>query len=123
MVSFLLFGVYLLGLIQPITPLIEYGLNKDYIQEILCINKDNKAMKCNGKCYLSQQMAAKNTQETNDETPSIDLEKRIIDFLPSVNEDEKSNSSLEWIQHQSEEDPFTPQYFYNNPTPPPNSLV
>lgn len=33
-----------------------YELNKDYIAEFLCINRDKPAMHCDGKCYLRMKM-------------------------------------------------------------------
>lgn len=33
-----------------------YELNKDYVAETLCENKDKPELECNGKCYLSKQL-------------------------------------------------------------------
>lgn len=37
-------------------PYVEYILNKDYIANYLCINKDNPSNCCEGKCYLEKQI-------------------------------------------------------------------
>ncbi|MES2647184.1 MAG: hypothetical protein V4717_09935 [Bacteroidota bacterium] len=34
----------------------DYLLNKNFIATVLCINKQNTAMQCHGKCYLSKQI-------------------------------------------------------------------
>lgn len=38
--------------VKPLTPFIEYAVNKDYIAEVLCINREKPEMECDGKCYL-----------------------------------------------------------------------
>ena len=40
-----------------------YEVNKDYITEKFCINKDKPQMKCCGKCYLRKQL--KKVENTN----------------------------------------------------------
>lgn len=43
-------------MLKPVSPFIEYALNKDYIAEFLCINKDKPEMACGGKCHLMKQL-------------------------------------------------------------------
>ena len=47
----------LLMLAKPFWPVVEYAINYDYIISKLCENKDKPEMQCNGKCYLSKQLA------------------------------------------------------------------
>jgi hypothetical protein len=35
---------------------VYYHLNKEYISNQLCINKNNPSLHCNGRCYLSKQL-------------------------------------------------------------------
>lgn len=51
----LLLALFLL--IKPFWPVIEYGVNYDYIVTVLCENKDTPEMGCDGKCYLGKQLA------------------------------------------------------------------
>ncbi len=44
-------------LFKPLWPVVEYVVNYDYIVNVLCVNKDNQALKCDGKCYLAKQIA------------------------------------------------------------------
>lgn len=37
---------------------VHYELNKKYIAEVLCENKDKPEMHCNGKCHLKKQIKA-----------------------------------------------------------------
>ncbi|WP_121064825.1 hypothetical protein [Maribacter vaceletii] len=65
---------------RPILPLLEYISNKDYIAEVLCINKERTELNCQGKCYLMQQLKA---QEENKKTniPKVSLEEYPIGFV------------------------------------------
>lgn len=43
-------------MLRPISPIIEYTLNQDYIATFLCINKDKPELQCNGKCHLAKEL-------------------------------------------------------------------
>ena len=53
--TFLVF-LYILAMLRPIQPYVEYVLNQDYIAEFLCINKDKPELQCNGKCHLVKEI-------------------------------------------------------------------
>ena len=65
----LLLTLYLVALLKPVAPLIEYAVNKDYIAKVLCINKDKPKMHCNGKCYLNKQLKKANDEEKEKPLP------------------------------------------------------
>lgn len=48
--------LYLVALLKPVSPYLEYAINKDFIATVLCINKDKPELKCNGKCHLTKQL-------------------------------------------------------------------
>ena len=80
----LLLSVYLIALIGPIAPYIEYAINKDFIVKVLCINRDTPKLNCNGKCYLNSQLKKVNEINHSDKQPippKIELEKYPIDFV------------------------------------------
>lgn len=52
-VSFCLLGLYLIALLKPIYPVLEYQLNKATIAKEKCINQ---TILCSGKCYLNEQI-------------------------------------------------------------------
>jgi hypothetical protein len=41
----------------------DYNLNKTYITNNFCENKDKPAMHCNGKCYLSKKLMEEEKQQ------------------------------------------------------------
>tara|TARA_R110002020_G_scaffold2415_5_gene11231 strand:- start:14665 stop:15042 length:378 start_codon:yes stop_codon:yes gene_type:complete len=51
--------------LKPVLPVVEYVVFYDYINEVLCINKEKIAMKCNGKCFLKQQLAKSSEASEN----------------------------------------------------------
>ena len=64
---------------RPVVPFIEYAINFEYIKEVLCINKENRELKCDGKCHLNEQLS-KSTNEpgqNNPDLPTITVEKVI----------------------------------------------
>jgi len=68
--------LYVVAMLQPVIPLIEYYSNKEYIASVLCENRDKPALACNGKCYLEKQLKKANTQDNhNHSAPQIDLSK------------------------------------------------
>ncbi len=76
----LFLNLYLLAIIQPAIPIIEYFVNYEYIANELCENKDKPTVACNGKCYLEKQVKKQQRIDIDQEAPmppKIDLEKYI----------------------------------------------
>jgi hypothetical protein len=69
--------LYLLAMVRPVVPIIEYYANYDYIANVLCENKDKPYLECNGKCYLEKQLNKANhsNHEHKSTIPEIDFEK------------------------------------------------
>lgn len=55
-----------------------YFANKAYIASVLCINKENKAMHCEGKCYLVKKMQQSEEQETKN---ALNIKYEPVEFL------------------------------------------
>jgi hypothetical protein len=52
-------------LVIPVLPVIDYLINKDYIAENQCINKDKPKSCCNGKCHMVKQLQKTNKNSDN----------------------------------------------------------
>ncbi|MFD2726099.1 hypothetical protein [Hyunsoonleella rubra] len=78
--------LYMLAMLRPVQPYVEYVLNQDYIAEFLCINKDKPKLQCNGKCYLAKQLEKQQEQEPFSSL-SISLENYPIGFVEILNID------------------------------------
>ncbi len=70
-------------MLRPVAPLFEYIVNQDYISEFLCINKENTALNCNGKCYLMQRLTEEN-EEKKGNLPPIAMEEYPIGFVSLI---------------------------------------
>ncbi len=77
-ITHLLLNLYLLVLIQPALPVLEYMINYDSIVNELCENRDKPVLTCNGKCYLGDQVEKQLDLDREAQLPvppEIDLEK------------------------------------------------
>ena len=56
-----------------------YELNKDYIAQNLCINKNKPELHCNGKCFLGKKIAeAEQKQSSQEKKVQKDLTEQIM---------------------------------------------
>ena len=85
-ITHLLLNLYLLVLVIPSVPVLEYLVNYNYIVNELCENRDKPVLTCNGKCYLDKQVQKQLQPDTNGQRPmppKIDFEK-FISLRPLV---------------------------------------
>ena len=73
---------------RPLIPLAEYAVNYDYIVNTLCINKSRPEIHCNGKCYLSKELAKTNDSESSPLQKVKNSGQKILDIyiLPEIAE-------------------------------------
>jgi len=85
-------------MVRPLTPIIEYQLNYDYITTILCENVDRPYLECNGKCYLIDRISetSKQSQEQNT-MPTIDIDDYPVS--PIINFSMHFKTSSFFVQH------------------------
>lgn len=77
--------VYSLTILRPVYPYIEYGLNKDYIAKVLCINKDKPTIECDGKCHLTKQLInANDSNESEDNLPGANYKELETHFSQNL---------------------------------------
>jgi hypothetical protein len=111
--------LYLLAMVRPLVPIIEYHANYDYIANVLCENRDKPYLECNGKCYLEKQL--KKTNHDNHDHKST---------IPSINFDDYPVTPLDQFSFQIKEfseiysnkffvNKYTSQDFYNSLLKPP----
>ena len=80
LITHFLLNLYLLVLVLPAVPVLEYLINYNYIVNELCENQDKPILTCNGKCYLADQVEKQLNLDTHEQKPmppKIDLEKFI----------------------------------------------
>jgi len=71
---------------RPLIPLAEYAVNYDYIVETLCINKSRPELHCNGKCYLTREIAKTNEADSLPLSKSKNSGQKLLDIylLPEI---------------------------------------
>jgi len=71
---------------RPLIPLVEYAVNYDYISQALCINKNKPDLHCNGKCYLSKELAKTANTDTFPSGKLKNSGQKLLDFyvLPEI---------------------------------------
>lgn len=116
--------LYISLLLKPFMPYIGYQINKAYIAETLCVNRDKPQMHCDGKCYLSKQLKKANDLNTSPgqvPAPKIDLDK-----LPSVllkyHSVDLSCPKIGLIYYPAYRF-FVAEFYSDLPTPPPRKPV
>ena len=91
--------LYVLAMMRPITPIIEYYSNYEYIATVLCENRDKPALACQGKCYFEKEMskaiqsASNDSHKDHESVPRIDFSKYPVAPI-SVNKIVLKNRSL-----------------------------
>jgi len=76
--------LYLLAMMRPLQPVIEYYANQDYISSVLCENRNRPALACHGKCYLQKQLSKASSSEHDQHSnhlPKIDLSKYPVSLI------------------------------------------
>ncbi|WP_283640994.1 hypothetical protein [Mesonia mobilis] len=96
--------LYLVAMLKPVEPILEYCFNYNYIVEVLCVNKDKPRLNCNGKCYLMKQLQKQSSENSPKKAQSIQLENYPIGFIEIA----------EIIQPQQFNFTLKPTYFYFN---------
>jgi hypothetical protein len=73
---------------RPLVPLVEYAVNYDYISEVLCVNKSNPQLQCNGKCYLGKEIAKTNDTNSSPLNKTKNSGQKLLDIyiLPDITE-------------------------------------
>ncbi|PHR69274.1 MAG: hypothetical protein COA67_11135 [Lutibacter sp.] len=112
--------LYIVAMLQPIMPLIEYNLNKEYIVSVLCENRNKPELACNGKCYLEKRLKESKSQDShNHSIPQIDLSKYPVSLLDFTTYNTKEFKIFDSEQLHVIE--FTSQDFYTSLLKPPQS--
>lgn len=74
--------LYTVAMLKSFTPFIEYAVNYDYISTVLCVNKDEPRIECNGKCHLVKEVEKQQKEEKS--VVNIDLKEYPIGFVEII---------------------------------------
>jgi len=71
--------MFILQIGANVSKLAWYELNKDFITEWFCVNKDKPELHCQGKCHLKKQLQS----EENEKDIAVEISEIIwISFVP-----------------------------------------
>ncbi|WP_185670499.1 hypothetical protein [Chryseobacterium sp. POL2] len=71
-------------MLKPLFPVLDYAVNYDYISTELCVNKTQPELHCNGKCYLSKELAKSSQEDTSPFSKTKNQPQKVLDFyLPA----------------------------------------
>lgn len=98
--------LYLVAMLRPIAPFVEYAINYDYISKVLCINKDKPEMNCNGKCQLMKELEKQ--QEDDYKSLRISMDEYPIGFVNILQIQTQKPFSLVFKRNFS----YNRDYFY-----------
>jgi len=71
--------------------LLDFKIHQGFIASVLCINRDEPTVMCNGTCYLTQQLAE---NEQREDTPFYGAEKFELIYALDQQECRKSSTTL-----------------------------
>jgi hypothetical protein len=100
-----------------------YRINRDFIAENLCVNRDKPMLNCNGQCYLAKKLKAaeekeqKSNSERLEKMPEVVLSFQAIQpiFTPRImahNAIENHFSIQEFFPNVAEKGFFHPPQYY-----------
>ncbi|MDG1502953.1 MAG: hypothetical protein P8Q27_00200 [Flavicella sp.] len=72
--------LYLLAMLRPLLPVLEYSANQAHIVAVLCENRERPALACNGKCYLKKQLQKNLSAQHSDDKHQHQKSAAQIDF-------------------------------------------
>jgi len=84
--TYLILSVFTLINLQQLVLIASYSINKEYITQKFCINKDKPELKCNGKCHLKDVMAKSDNEQKEKNTP-VGIELLFSVFYIDFNEE------------------------------------
>ncbi len=107
-ISILLVFCILLQAFSKLSIIATYELNKDFISKVLCINKQEPASQCEGKCYLTKKLEQ---AEKHEHLPSGDIKLKVeILFIQHI-----ANFHFVGLPLETTAASFYPQLPYTSP--------
>ena len=110
-VALLLFLAMQVPLMNQWGAVAYYRINRDYIAENLCVNRDKPMLDCNGQCYLAKQLKAAEEKEQKSNSERLEKMPEVVLAFQSI----QSIFSSLFIQIPVAEDHFvTPTFVLSN---------
>lgn len=109
-ITHLLLNLYLLVMVQPALPVLEYLINYDYIVNELCENREKPILTCNGKCYLGDQVEKQLDRGSEQQKPMPPQ----IDFQEFISPDAGLHNVSQTLDEHAERNHLNPNNLEDN---------
>lgn len=119
-ISTVLIVITLLNTMSNVAVISYFYSNQTYIAEAFCINKDNPELHCDGKCYLSQKLAALE-QEQQQAMQNAPVEFNFIVFCSELDYQFLEPTTQQTIQYTNRTDLAVHQCIINSIFEPPEA--
>ncbi len=120
LISYTLICTYLLAAFQFATPYLSYFANYNYYAEVLCINKHNPDIECNGMCQIKKMMKSQHDHDDVPRENGVVIQKFSSSTIFFFEHITSVDFSLDAHQYSLGLHPqINSQVFSSPPTPPP----
>lgn len=115
LVSNLLLVAYLVLMLRPSLPLVEYELRQGLIAKEFCVNSDDPDSGCQGSCYLNKRLK----EAAGEQEPTSESEQEIVVPVHLFNFTSLEFNAPDQLSWQTGKLPMPKQRMTSPPVPPP----
>ena len=109
-VALLLFLAMQVPLMNQWGAVAYYRINRDYIAENLCVNRDKPMLNCNGQCYLAKKLKAAEEKEQKSNSERLEKMPEVVLSFQAIQPVYTARfTSLELVENH-----FSTQEFFPN---------
>lgn len=83
-VALLLFLAMQVPLMNQWGAVAYYRINREYIAENLCVNRDKPMLNCNGQCYLAQKLKAAEEKEQKSNSERLEKMPEVVLIFQAI---------------------------------------
>ena len=87
-----------------------YRINRDYIAENLCVNRDKPMLNCNGQCYLAKKLKAAEEKEQKSNSERLEKMPEVVLSFQAI----QSVFTARFTSVELVENHFSTQEFFPN---------
>ena len=109
-VALLLFLAMQVPLMNQWGAVAYYRINRDYIAENLCVNRDKPMLNCNGQCYLAKKLKAAEEKEQKSNSERLEKMPEVVLSFQAI----QPIFTACFTAHNAIENHFSTQEFFPN---------
>ncbi|MEY2793053.1 MAG: hypothetical protein RJA76_1045 [Bacteroidota bacterium] len=118
-IAILLLLVMQSSLLNQWSMVMYYQVNRDFIAQNFCVNKDKPKLNCNGHCYLAKQLKKQEEKETKSNSEKLEKLPEIVMVFEDITIFQFKNRIKEPIVHSFEYNNLYSKFFNQTILQPP----